>query len=172
MRGTKKLCHGCGKSVLRPVNSVCKECRALLRAGAAAAQPEKGPARLFRLTEEWPSFYSPETSTKGLTDAMGRLARAVMRRDGADPYGKSVSELPPSGGKVTYFSTYDEKASAWRGTARTTNALIWLDDEIRKALSEAFHAGKKDGQNLLMSIARGEVSINELTRASIEGSHD
>lgn len=170
MRGTTKACHGCGTAgAPRPVDEVCGRCRELLRAGAAAGQEKESPGRLYRLTAEWPSFYSAGSSTVRLGKAIALVARAAMKPHRTPPYADQVCELPPAGGQVNYFSTYDERATTWRGSRKFAEALQALDFEIREALSRAYAAGKQDGSNLLLSIASGEVTVNDLTRASLEG---
>jgi hypothetical protein len=174
--GTFKPCHGCGEEGYRAVDEVCKKCRGLLRAARAIQQDEEAKAeagKLYRLTHEWPAFYipsnDPETGLQ-LRQAFERLAHSVLRpvRSKKDPYDPDVLELPPKGDLVNYFSTFDPKATVWTGTARTARALVNLDSQVRKALSLSREIGEQEGSNLLMQIAQGKISVNELTEASIE----
>jgi hypothetical protein len=174
--GTRKPCHGCGQEVWRAATEVCDECKALLRAGRGVTQEDqvqasKGP--LFRLTEEWPGFYIPSGEPgdgRRLRKAFEVLARTALRavRSKKQPYGEGVESLPPTGDLVHYFSTYDPKASLWTGTRRLADAIVELDIQVRKALELSRTIGEKDGSNLLMQIAQGKLSVNDLTDASIE----
>ena len=174
--GTNKPCHGCGREGYRAVDEVCSECKALLRVGSAVKQEDQAKAetgKLFRLTEEWPSFYIPSEdpqSGRALRKAFETLARATLKplRSKRDPYTSEVESLPPTSELVHYFSTYDPKSTIWTGTGRLAAAITDLDLQVRKALELCKEIGEKDGSNLLRQIAQGKLSVNELTEASIE----
>lgn len=174
--GTYKPCHGCGKEGYRATNEVCSDCKALLRVGQAVKQEDQEKAevgKLFRLTEEWPSFYIPSgdpTAGRALRRAFETLARSALKRvrSKVDPYTDGVEALPPTSDLCHYFSTYDPKATVWTGTARLGAALTELDLQVRKALALVKEIGEKDGSNLLLQIAQGNISVNDLTEASIE----
>ncbi len=165
--GTYKPCHGCGETGWKPVNSLCKECTGALRAGRAMKTSEEDKMKkssVYRLTEDWPTIYSPDVASRRLGRAFAQVARTAMRRmrSTRDPYNEGVNELPPKGPQVHYFSTYDEKAALWVGTKRFASALTHLDITVRESVLAANEAGKQEGSNLLMQIAKGEVSIREL----------
>lgn len=56
----------------------------------------------------------------------------------------------------------------WTGTARLGDAITVLDLQVRKALALSREIGEQDGSNLLLQIAQGKLSVNDLTEASIE----
>lgn len=173
---TKKPCHGCGQAAWRNVDEVCSDCKDILRVGRAVKLKsgvgvEKG--KMFRLTKDWPTIYAPTgdpDTTKNLKKAFEELARASLKPvlSGKKPYDKDVAELPPSGGLVTYFSTFDEAATVWTGTKRVVDAISKLDLSLRKALLVVHKDGERKGSDLLMQLASGKISISELTEATIE----
>jgi hypothetical protein len=175
--GTFKPCPGCREEKgYRGVNDVCSDCQALLRLGRAVKQEDEAKAeagKLFRLTEEWPSFYIPSgdpSTGRKLRKAFEVLARASLKavRSRKDPYTKDVESLPPTSNLCHYFSTHDPRATVWTGTARLAAAIVDLDDQVRKALALSREIGEQEGSNLLMQIAQGKLSVNDLTEASIE----
>jgi hypothetical protein len=174
--GTHKPCHGCGQEGYRAVDEVCSECKALLRVGRAVKQEDEAKAearKLFRLTQEWPGFYIPsgdQAAGRNLRKAFEELARAALRpvRSRKDPYTEDVQSLPPTSDLCHYFSTHDPKATVWTGTARLAGAITDLDDQVRKALALSRQIGEQEGSNLLLQIAQGKLSVNDLTKASIE----
>jgi hypothetical protein len=178
--GTFKPCPGCKQEQgYRGTNDVCDDCQALLRVGRAVTQEQEAQAEkgvLFRLTEEWPTFYipsgEPETGAK-LRRAFEKLARTGLRaaRSKSDPYMKGVEPLPPTSDLCHYFSTYDPRASLWTGTRRLAEAITELDLQVRKALSRAREIGEEDGKNFIMQIAQGKLSMNDLTEATIEAGY-
>lgn len=175
--GTFKPCPGCHEEKgYRGVNDVCSDCQSALRAGRAVKQEDQAKAearKLFRLTEEWPSFYIPSgdpTTGRKLRKAFEELARAAMKpvRSRKEPYTKDVQSLPPTSDLCHYFSTHDPRATVWTGTARLAGAIVDLDDQVRKALALSREIGEQDGSNFIMQIAKGKLSMNDLTEATIE----
>lgn len=174
--GTYHPCHGCGKTVRRPVEKVCAECEAILRSGRAQKESDdrkSDKGRIFRLTREWPMIYAPTgnpDTTKNLLRAFETLSRACLKpsKSKITPYDKDVAELPPKGGIVTYFSTFDPDATLWAGTQRVADAITKLDLAVRRTIQEVYKAGEESGSNMLMQLAGGKVSIAELTDAQIE----
>ncbi len=47
------------------------------------------------------------------------------------------------------------------------DAMTRLDTAIQEALEQAFWCGKKDGQNIILGLASGEVSVEEFNERSI-----
>lgn len=170
--GTFKPCPGCGSTRYRLVKDVCDDCKATLRVGRTVTQEEQTKAeavKLYRLTKEWPSFYAPNGGDE-LRHAFEALARVVMRpvRSKKDPLDQDVEELPPTCDLVHYFSTNPEGSSVWTSSRRVAAAITKLDLAVRKALAACKELGEQDGSNLLLQIASGKISVNDLTEASIE----
>jgi len=78
-----------------------------------------------------------------------------------------VEPLPPASNSV-HYSSWDAGASLWTGSRRLADALTAMDTAIRAAILEAYHNGKEEGSDLLMQLAGGQVSVNDLTEAQIE----
>ncbi len=173
--GTYKPCHGCGSTGWKSVNTLCEPCQGLIRAGEAMKQEEEAKLEkgfVFRLSKEWPGIYSPGMdlgARRLLEKAFEELARAVLKplKSKKGPYSDGVIELPEHGPKVHYCS-YERGATLWAGTKRAAKALTDLDRQIRVNLLLAHEDGKKEGSDLLMQLAKGEVTIRELTDAQIE----
>lgn len=179
MPGTYKPCPGCREKGYRRADSVCDPCKELLRLGLgvkAEAESKTEPSILYRLPSEWPNIYYPSDSDSEpdlhgkLHTAFLALAQAALRRAKTQikPYDEKVQELPPEGGNVRYFSTYDERASVWTGSARIAAAITKLDTVVRAAVLDAYRTGERSGQNLLKQIASGTVTIAELNEAHIQ----
>ncbi len=173
--GTYKPCHGCGSKGWKSVNTLCEPCQGLLRAGKAlkrATEVEAEKKTAFRLSREWPLIYIPSSDTevsRRLERALAEVARVALKplRSKKDPYSKGVLELPPQNGR-TFSNSNTSTATLWTGTERAAKALITLDERIREAVDHAYAEGKRDGSNFLMQIAKGEISIRELSDAHIE----
>lgn len=176
--GTYKPCHGCGGTLWKPVSTLCEECQGLLRAGKAVMQEKEAKAEkgcVFRLPGEWPPFYIPSGDNAvslRLGKALGTLARRTLKalKSSKDPYAKGVVEVPPQGGS-SYSNSNSRTTTLWAGPKGAGAALVSLDEAMREALLHSYHAGKGDGQNFLMQIAKGEISIRDLNEAHIEGNH-
>ncbi len=157
------------------MNTLCEPCQGLLRAGKAlkrATEVEAEKKTMFRLAGEWLPIYIPSSDTgvsRRLEQALAEVARVALKplKSKKDPYSKGVLELPPQNGR-TFSNSYTKTATLWTGTKRAANALIKLDERIREAVGHAYKEGKRDGSNFLMQIAKGEVSIRDLSDAHIE----
>lgn len=169
--GTYKSCHGCGETGWKPVNSLCKRCEADLRAGQAvkAVDEEKLGGRLvFRLTPTWPPVYCPGLGyerSKALGEAFAVLARAVfpLLKSRKEPYGSGVKPFPPTSERRHYTTTYEDGAVLVTAKKKTADALLKVDTLVREALFAVQEDGKRDGQNLLLQLARGEMTVKQLS---------
>jgi len=173
--GTWKPCHGCGeKTGWRPVNTLCGPCKTALQAGRGMKASEEDRAekvKIYRLTPEWPGIYSPGREGRDMELAFAEVARTGMRRARSrqDPYDKTMLELPPSGRGVNYFSTHDKRAPLWVGTKRFASALTRLDRVVRETVSKVYKTGKEEGSDLLMQLARGEISVDQISNEHLKG---
>lgn len=172
--GSMKPCPGCGKIGRgRPVDKVCKECEKTLAVGRATLEKDTraGIRRgLWRIRPEgWPSFFNVRSAALGST--MAKLAlEALEPYDGPiGAWDDRVKPLPPEGPGITYFSTYDEGAVVCIGRASLAKAIMSLDLVVRSALEASHEDGKGEGQSLLRSIARGDVTIAQLNDETIRG---
>jgi hypothetical protein len=177
--GTFKPCPGCGEESYRSVNKVCHACEGLINAGRAveaekSAKVEKGrgKGKVYRLSKKWPGIYNPGSSAENrrtLEKALEELARAALKplKSTRYAYDDGIAALPPASNSVHYCS-YEEGASLWTCTQRLADSITKLDQAVRDAVLEAYEEGKTEGSNMLMALAKGEVSISELTEAQIE----
>jgi hypothetical protein len=173
--GTFKPCPGCGESGYRSVNKVCKACEGLINAGKAVKAEEEAKAekgKVFRLSKEWPGIYNPGSTAenrRAIEKAWEDLARAAMKpiKTTRRAYDEGITPLPPASRSVHYCS-FEEGASLWTGSQRLADSITKLDQVVRDAILEAYHEGKIEGSNMLMALAKGEVSIADLTEAQIE----
>jgi hypothetical protein len=177
-QGTWKPCPGCHqKTGHRPVDSVCKNCIELIQLGCAVQEEgvrKEDKQKLYRLSGDWPSIYSPARESvppekNELLIAFLALARAAMHpaKTKTEPYDESVEALPPASRQVHYCS-YDERATLWTGNFRLAEAITRLDTAVRKAILDSYHEGEISGSDLLMRLASGKISMAEITDAHIE----
>lgn len=175
---TRKPCPGCRKEADRPVGGVCRECEDFLRAGRASAEAasrKREKTSYYRLSRDWPHiFHLNGAAIKNLPHALQDLARAVMSpaTKTVTPYDEKVLELPRSGEGITYFTTYDRDATVWSCSKRVAEAIEKMDLALREALRLAYEDGKREGSSFLMQLARGNISVNQLTQQAIDSRYD
>lgn len=174
MGETWKECPGCGEKGRRTRDKVCSACERLLAIGRAVKDEDLKKAdkgATFRLSASWPSIYSPggDPGDRSLEKAFQEVAQAALKRlkSKVDPYQKDGEALPPASNSV-HYNSHDIGASLWTGSRRLADALTALDTAVRQAILDAYKSGEEAGADLLLRLAGGHVSVNDLTEAQIE----
>lgn len=173
MRTTTKPCPGCGGSTPRQPDRVCIRCVTDITIGReerAIARTALGPLVLYRLREgEWPGYFVPAKQQKDLCSSMFRMAFECLTpsRDEWDPWSKDVIEIPEQSGQVHYFSTYSDNPLVMVGRSSQVAAINALDEAIRNAIAAVREEARQDGKNMLLQLARGEVTISQLNEEAI-----
>lgn len=154
---------------------MCSKCENLIRAGRAVEEQKgrkEAKGRIVVLCAEWPPiqvYGAPEIARK-LEGAMRELAKCALTPVPAPHvrYERDLPKVPPHHGR-TYFTTDPSGETYWKAPKRTTDAITALDDALREALRAIYEEGKREGSNLLMQLAKGEISVRELSDAHIHG---
>jgi hypothetical protein len=162
-KGSSKPCPGCGQvKSWRPASEVCTDCKRLLK---RAAWLEEQVSRLgddeiivyYGSKPHWNEYISSQSNIgRDLMDSFFRLAEATTRPSLASDstFGMLLGKVEYGGGKYTVT------------TVPIANAIRDLRDLVVKALKSEYLAGKKDGQNLLMQLANGDLSPDKFNQKS------
>jgi hypothetical protein len=167
-----KPCPECGgtESVRDTSTSICQQCKNLI---AFAKQRQKDDAKkngeevLVRTKEKsyaLPSYYVTvgESPHHSIRDRLQKALHAVIMaqaRPAQYPYeAKDATDVPtiPKGDRshdwVTYVYMRRDQALA----------MIELEEAMREYITTGAAASYENGRNLLLSIAGGKISMNEL----------
>lgn len=160
-RGTKKPCPGCGEEVWRNVGDVCRGCRdALNRVEAIDAQlAELSDDEIivyFGRNPHWNEYISAKAGTsRNLMDIFHRVAIA-----GSSPSLATYSEFALLG------KTDGISANVYAKMNRSlAEAIRELRVAVQDALKKEYETGKRDGHNLLIRLASGDLAMNEFDKA-------
>lgn len=182
MPRTHKPCPACGgtDSIRDSAKGICRKCKGLI---AFAIQRQKDDALLngkevLIKTKERdyaiPGYY-PKVTVPLPSDVTSRLKRALytsimaQSRPAAGGYPnealQAAVEVPSLRG-YSGSSVYEWSCLRWMRKDQA-EAMVELDAAMRAVLEAATAAGYEKGQNLLLSVAAGDVSVNELNKKAI-----
>ena len=160
---SKKPCPGCKKIKLgRSANDVCDDCAQLLHK-AEWMEKELSPSDneiviSFAKRSHWNKYLFTKAKTgQNLMDIFQRIAEAGSQ--------KTTSQS-------TEFQLLG-KIDGWRSSSDTTyrtmskllaEAVQDLRIAVEQALELEYKQGKKDGHNMLIRLADGDLSINDFNK--------
>lgn len=169
----KKPCAGCGETPQygREKDKVCDYCERLLEEARKArekADRQKGAfVALPRSIDGYSSSHERarywEGSSEGISAAFGEMLRALAKPCSA-PRGAAVSQLFDKPDQ-----SYGANVEVVEMGKDAVKAVRELDKRIRTAIDEALRKGYEDGQNLLATLASGEISMKEFNDSVIQG---
>lgn len=180
-RGTKLPCPGCkAENTGRRSDGVCFACRKLLSAAAAQekydAERQVAGKKLYQIPWFWPHIYMHGgRSGSHAGDVLSKLLVEVLvsageRSSAGDEYGSALVGL--TGDSLFPDVKRREKSGGCRGSVwvpvEFADNLAALDMSIREAIDAAYESGKAEGQDLISGLASGEVSLQQLNKATIQ----
>jgi hypothetical protein len=180
----RRICPACREwwyaSDRRPKgdDALCPTCRGLINEALQMhADAEKAVDKLHvvvavpKYDHWWPGFYSDlphnVTHTGSFRDRLHSALIAVYRLTGVPMPGRAQGVLPWEGRD---FGGWDGTCSAPKRkmTLKQYRALKRLRLCIEGALAETMHYATQDGKDLLLSLASGALSVEQLQEADIE----
>lgn len=159
---TRKPCPGCGESSYREVNSVCVSCEQALKQywKVNEAIKEQNSNLIYvgyAPAAHWNSYIHAQGK-----DEEGERYGSIIR----DRFFNMLELLAtPSMVHATPEFTLMGKTESGTKTVLLPRPLaeaiknLW--DILRPAFKAEYETGKKDGKNLLMGLAKGEISPND-----------
>ena len=165
----KKPCAGCGETPRygREIDKVCADCERLIReATEAREKAAKKGGSLVRLPRYFPSYSVSHERARywsghdGIAGPFKAVVEALAKAS-SSPHAKDPVILL-QGEECNYSGDLFEMSK------EAVEAIRLLDKRIKEAISEALAAGYEAGQNLLASLASGELSIKELNDSTIK----
>ncbi len=179
MSRVKKPCPACKTTDhhRQDADSICCQCIKELQQAkdlyAASKKIDKSEVYVntFERAYALPGFYhiihgvnltseSKEKLQKAIHDII--MSGIIRRTDDAQMYDKTPMQVPP----VAQHGSYDWSIRVIMSKIHA-KAVCDLDAAIRVALEEVATAAYEKGQNLLLGIAGGDVSMNDLNKATI-----
>lgn len=169
---TQKPCPGCGEAGWRGTNEVCSDCLGLMADGkkwreAIAKKEAEGESEVYSLPYKFRINYFEvrehgRAASVRLGAAMAQVAKLVSEPC-AWQYGRSVARLLITNpGRAS-----DSDLESFRINPAMAAALQELDQAIRSALNETAATSEKKGSNLLLQLAAGKITADEINDASI-----
>lgn len=172
MAKTKKPCPGCGEPQpwFRDADKVCGHCQKLIEDGKnarAQAKVGKQAVRMPFAPHGLPYIHHADKKGGEIQRVFVELARSLGPLvQGTEEGVKSVPLV--EGMEGSSYASGDKYVSVLRGTPALLNQLYQL---IVKACETAHTGGRRQGEDLIGSLAAGRLSLEELNRRSI-GSDD
>lgn len=176
MRGRcSSPCPGCGaKGAMRKATEVCHECQTLIKeAKARRAQVKRikdtEPTRLPFAPHCLPALYRPDRES---SDTIKRFVFDLIKLVGQEISWNAVP-FPP---ETNHNSHYVINGSSGCDSSGRTYWLIpkglkeilnELYSAIQTGSEAAYQEGQEHGHNLIMGLATGETTIDELNEATI-----
>jgi hypothetical protein len=165
---TKKPCPGCGEIVQREAEKVCWQCRKMLDEAEAAQTRQSREKDTEVVMLPWRYYSLPHISHAvghgeprhgdEIQKAIRGIAELLGKPAGFER-GRSVSALVP--GQEDY--DYDGE-----NTVRLPKGLRDLIERLYTAIMAAtdyaYEEGCRDGNNLIVRLAKGEVSIEKFNK--------
>ena len=154
----------------RPKEGICLECRELIEAGKEAiARQQKAGAGTYGWCERahwWPRYYGDylfddhETGEK-LSDAMYEVVQAVTERSLRTEYRQYGNMFLDC--QKTHVG-YQGMSSRVTANPTVRAKLNELDKQIRAALTSTYNEGKARGQNVILGLASGQMSLRDFEK--------
>ncbi len=173
---TKKPCPGCGETdIYRRASSVCQQCQRDLKFAREAREDKRRGAeesrhRYYLPPEGWEraiklSAHDAEPHIRGAVARM--LARVARLLDEPLTPGTqySIEDADPPYHNCVYKRDFSYNVT-WHEHQFTDAAVAQLRAlalAIESAIKSAYENGYKDGQGFVARLAKGEISIAELT---------
>lgn len=173
MSKTRKPCPGCGRIVTREADSVCTECRfkldgltALLAAIEADDSCEIviGPERNYAVDgfyEEGPLPIALHDRLKASLHQIFKVSSILSPRHQTRYWEFLIPGMAAGDPKRPMMPMHDD----WKAPAVVPTgfqaAMVELDLAIAEAFVSVYNAGLARGSNLLVSLADGEITLDE-----------
>ena len=160
---TKEPCHVCGKAEQyrrRRANRPCEDCYkhiAELEDREAKRAAQLADTELVAITRAW--FRVHDRSGGDIGAAFDKVVKALALDAPAERATENVSRSVPRRDDSHYYTP--QRAVMPRAHA---DALINLFELIGHHLHKNFELGRAEGNNVLFSIVKGDVTIDQLNR--------
>lgn len=157
---SSKPCPGCGEvNRHRKADELCWECKETLKFAKKlqeefALVPDNKTVVVYGERPYWNGYFYCHDA-KG---DCGRLLQQVfldLVKSIVVPYTGSTEKVTLLLGKI------DGLGQRGMMSTRTAEAIVALHKAIQPVLDAVYEAGKKDGSNLLMRLATGDIATNE-----------
>jgi len=173
MGRTSKPCPGCGRSEkfpFRDADRVCGTCQAILSEGRAAREIAEKDEDCIEIELAWYSlgqlFHVKRETSALLYSAMRDLVMGAVKTARPTRYNPNPFNI------LDHKDNLNADCRYWmdRGTADLIHQIVVL---VKRATTEAYQAGFRDGNNLLSRLIAGTISLAECNAISIsKGSAD
>lgn len=167
----KKPCAGCGETPRhgREKDKVCTDCARLIREARGAREKADNQKGAFaKVPRSFPSYSATyqrarywNSGPEGIGEAF-RTAIVALATPSSAPRGNATAPLF-DGVEYEYEPPVVEMGPEAVAAIRTLSA------RIQEAIADALQQGYDAGQDLLMSLASGEISAKELNESTIKG---
>lgn len=178
----KGPCPGCKTGQRHPKDSVCSDCKQLMATGAAAVKKAAGDAAAGTVqpfiwaSTYWciPYYYGPGVDCSRVQAVLFDLVAMVSDMQ---PEGTAKGEYKQPGDHRTFECwpavieghKYHDWVRVVHMKPKDREVIQALDQVLRDTMAGAYAAGKRDGRNLLLGLASGEVSVGGFNEATEEG---
>jgi hypothetical protein len=171
---TRKPCPGCGEvHHYRPADEICGQCAQLIKDGRTWREEQKALApkeKLFMCSiapHAYISYGRGESGKRGQIALMA-LIQALSRPGSRDEQWRINQQDTPQVIKSMPRQMYDWLRIV-RMNPKHAELLNELDEAIHAISRDSYARGKQYGTSLIASLARGETSIEEWNKATIQG---
>lgn len=167
----KKPCAGCGETPMygREKDKVCADCHRLIEeAKKARESASKQKGRFVQIPMHFPTYSARYQrshyyeSSDGVGNALGQVIRALATPSSA-PRGDAVERLFEGN-----EGSYSYQGDVYEVGKDAVKAIRLLHERLEAAVEGALRAGYDEGQNFLMSLASGEISVKEFNESTIQ----
>lgn len=186
---SRKPCPACGESGYFIAERICRDCQQLLKEArdhraSVDTDPEWRPYRIPHA--HWPidlyrygsGQHDRRTDYKRVVEltlynlmlAVGKDAPAHIKRDYSKPgLGQEYPDLIPSPHKHPNPSDHERTARRLLMQPAVADLIADLVRNIREYAAENYDKGYQDGQNLLVGLASGTMSVADFNQRSVVG---
>lgn len=160
----RKPCPGCGRSdVGRKAENVCSDCAESIKLGTALrGKEDKAATFSIPRADWWPKFYHRDGNAEGLGELFGETVHAIVKKPKTKQF--SNQRIPTSARNGGTHSWWEAVILSKTGA----QYIDRLDQEIRKALDNAFIEGFRKGNDMLVRLAAGELTNDKFSDQVLE----
>lgn len=173
MRAQRKPCPECGETdIFRKTGEICRECKRLIKLARAIDKQQNELESDFIFvrfsdTSHWNEYIKTEGRDYNAKDPRKVLTRLALSV--ASPvffYSSGRDDLPILG------KNESGSGKQWTMKKETAEAIKELRDMIPELIDSAYSEGKRDGNNLLMRLASGDMAPNDWIKETAEAEEE
>lgn len=166
MRQAKKPCPNCGNyDPWRKSTEICRECKSLIRDGNCFRQELKKRINLVP-SFLYEAYYLNDTyyhcgGSKEINEARKAIYDLALSISMDDPNNKGDYRKDPFmlGGNSSHTGS---PANSVLVDKTALDAIIRLNNAIKKLTKSAYSKGHREGRDLLKQLASGDITINDM----------